>query len=364
MPEGRRDWGWLTLTLVASDLGAVLLAFWLAAALVWRTGVGINGGNDSDWLVLVMLPVLGVIFFAQGLYEPANLLVGAREFAGVFRASSYGLLAITVITFVLRWPLSRSWTVASWALMTGLVISLRHPADRRRAPAARPPDGARRHRRCRRGQHRPRRAGQPAGQRDAGGWHSRRLHPDRHTTARRAARGRAVVVTDGDDQPPAGARCDHRPAGAALGNAAGTHPGLGHPGQRVAGASVGRLLRHADRRRALQRAESRSAADAAQGAAVSGRARRQSRPRSGVGDRPAPRAVAGVAADGGLAAAPRRAVAPRPPAGPGRPGCQLRPPQLPLLGPLCLQPAGEAARAAERLAWPAEPGRSPPAHRG
>src|SRR5438874_12920452 len=103
MPEGRRDWGWLTLTLVASDLGAVLLAFWLAAALVWRTGVGINGGNDSDWLVLVMVPVLGAIFFAQGLYEPANLLVGAREFAGVFRASSYGLLAITVITFVLRW---------------------------------------------------------------------------------------------------------------------------------------------------------------------------------------------------------------------------------------------------------------------
>src|SRR6266550_4414607 len=125
MPEGRRDWGWLTLTLVASDLGAVLLAFWLAAALVWRTGVGINGGNDSDWLVLVMVPVLGLIFFAQGLYEPNNLLTGAREFAGVFRASSYGLLAITVITFVLRWPLSRSWTVASWALMTGLVIALR-----------------------------------------------------------------------------------------------------------------------------------------------------------------------------------------------------------------------------------------------
>ncbi len=125
MREGRRDWTWLTVTLVASDLGAVLLAFWLAATLVWRTGVGINGGNDSDWLVLAMVPVLGLIFFAQGLYEPANLLVGAREFAGVFRASAYGLLAITVIAFVLRWPLSRSWTVASWALMTGLVIALR-----------------------------------------------------------------------------------------------------------------------------------------------------------------------------------------------------------------------------------------------
>jgi FlaA1/EpsC-like NDP-sugar epimerase len=125
MPERRYDWGMLTLMLVVSDLGAVLVAFWLAAKLVWRPGLGINGGNDSDWLVLVMVPLLGLIFFAQGLYEPANLMVGAREFAGVFRASAYGLLAITVVTFVLRWPLSRSWTVASWALMTGLVIVLR-----------------------------------------------------------------------------------------------------------------------------------------------------------------------------------------------------------------------------------------------
>src|SRR2546430_17201473 len=98
MPEGRRDWGWLTLTLVASDLGAVLLAFWLAAALVWRTGVGINGGNDSDWLVLVMVPVLGAVLFAPGLYEPAQLLVGAREVARRLRARSYRLPAINGIT--------------------------------------------------------------------------------------------------------------------------------------------------------------------------------------------------------------------------------------------------------------------------
>src|SRR5438094_8107275 len=125
MADSRRDWRALVVVLAFSDLTAVLLAFWLSAALVWRPGVGINGGNDTDWLVLLMIPVLGLIFIAQGLYEPANLLVGAREFAGVFRASTYGLLAITVITFVLRWPLSRAWTVASWALMTGLVIAAR-----------------------------------------------------------------------------------------------------------------------------------------------------------------------------------------------------------------------------------------------
>ena len=136
MHDSGRDWRALTLALAVSDLVAVLLAFWLAAALVWRSGVGINGGNDTDWLVLLMLPVLGALFLVQGLYEPANLLVGAREFAGVFRACAYGLLAITIVTFVLRWPLSRAWTVVSWALMTTIVIAARL-GIRRIAAAAR-----------------------------------------------------------------------------------------------------------------------------------------------------------------------------------------------------------------------------------
>src|SRR5439155_8171522 len=125
MGDSRRDWRALIAVLAVSDLAAVLLAFGLAAALVWRPAIGINGGNDTDWLVLLMIPILGLIFVAQGLYDPSNLLVGAREFAGVFRASTYGLLAITVITFVLRWPLSRSWTVVSWGLMTVFVIAVR-----------------------------------------------------------------------------------------------------------------------------------------------------------------------------------------------------------------------------------------------
>jgi len=120
-----RDWRTLTVGLAISDVTAVLLAFWLTTTLVWRPGVGINGGKDTDWLVLLMLPVLGCLFLAQGLYEPANLLVGAREFGGVFRATTYGLLMLTLVTFALQWPLSRAWTVLSWGLMTVLVIALR-----------------------------------------------------------------------------------------------------------------------------------------------------------------------------------------------------------------------------------------------
>src|SRR5207302_794705 len=96
---------------VAREAGA--LGGKIAGAGGWRPGIGINGGHDTDWLVLLMLPVMGLLFLAQGLYEPANLMVGAREFGGVFRACAYGLLAVTIVTFVLRWPLSRAWTVLS-----------------------------------------------------------------------------------------------------------------------------------------------------------------------------------------------------------------------------------------------------------
>src|SRR5947199_25385 len=64
-------------------------------------------------------------FESGGAMVIVNTLLRKARFAAVFRASTYGLLAITVITFVLRWPLSRAWTVASWALMTGLVIAAR-----------------------------------------------------------------------------------------------------------------------------------------------------------------------------------------------------------------------------------------------
>ena len=123
MTESRRDWRLLTGALVGSDLVAVLLGFFLGALLVWRPGVGINGGNDTDWLVALTLPMLAALFLAQGLYDPSNLMVGAREFGAVVRASAYGLVAVTVVTFILRWPLSRSWTVISWTLLTLFAIA-------------------------------------------------------------------------------------------------------------------------------------------------------------------------------------------------------------------------------------------------
>jgi lipopolysaccharide/colanic/teichoic acid biosynthesis glycosyltransferase len=120
-----RDWRLLTAALLLSDLAAMLVAFYLASLVVWKRGVGINGGNDSDWLIAVMVPVLVLLFYWGGLYDPANLLVGAREFGGVFRSSAYGLVLLTLITFVLRWPLSRSWAVLSWAFLTLFVIAAR-----------------------------------------------------------------------------------------------------------------------------------------------------------------------------------------------------------------------------------------------
>src|SRR5207253_1537698 len=75
-------------------------------------------------------------FESGGAMVIVNTLLRKAPVAAVFRASTYGLLAITVITFVLRWPLSRSWTVASWGLMTVFVIAERF-GIRRIAAAAR-----------------------------------------------------------------------------------------------------------------------------------------------------------------------------------------------------------------------------------
>ena len=48
MGDSRRDWRALMAVLAVSDLAAVLLAFGLAAALVWRPAIGINGGAPCE----------------------------------------------------------------------------------------------------------------------------------------------------------------------------------------------------------------------------------------------------------------------------------------------------------------------------
>jgi lipopolysaccharide/colanic/teichoic acid biosynthesis glycosyltransferase len=114
MPK-ERAWWVLIGSLVVVDLAAVLIALNMGAWLSSRPAFGQRGTPDWSFTLLV-LPVFGLIFLAEGLYARENLLGGTREYAAVFRACTYGLLAIVLVSFVSKRTISREWIVLSWAL--------------------------------------------------------------------------------------------------------------------------------------------------------------------------------------------------------------------------------------------------------
>jgi lipopolysaccharide/colanic/teichoic acid biosynthesis glycosyltransferase len=113
-------WRFLVGSLVLLDAGFVLLGLNLAAWLAAHPVFG-SRGTPGWGFILLMLPVFALIFVAQGLYDPAKLLGGTREYEAVFRACTYGLVAMVLVSFVSRRIVSREWIVVSWACTAVLV---------------------------------------------------------------------------------------------------------------------------------------------------------------------------------------------------------------------------------------------------
>jgi lipopolysaccharide/colanic/teichoic acid biosynthesis glycosyltransferase len=111
-----RQWRYLALVLSAIDLlcllGAILIAGWLAS----RPPLGATDNRASVPLLLTALPLLWAVFLTQGLYSRQNLLGGTHEYAAVFRACTYGVLGLVVLTFAVHAQVSRAWVVFSWLL--------------------------------------------------------------------------------------------------------------------------------------------------------------------------------------------------------------------------------------------------------
>jgi lipopolysaccharide/colanic/teichoic acid biosynthesis glycosyltransferase len=119
-----RPWRFLIGSLVVVDVLAVVIGLKLAAWLASQPVLGSRGTPDWSFILLV-LPVFSALFAAQGLYDPQNLLGGTREYSAVFRACTYGLLAIVLVSFVSRRIVSREWIALAWALAAILVGSER-----------------------------------------------------------------------------------------------------------------------------------------------------------------------------------------------------------------------------------------------
>ena len=121
----RAQWSLLIAGLLIADLIAGLAGFQLAARLTMQHGLGSNMSAEYWQVVLLLLPVELAIFWSQGLYDRRLLLRGTREYSGVVRGAAIGLLVLVLVTFAVRLPISRQWTVLSWLLVGAFAGGLR-----------------------------------------------------------------------------------------------------------------------------------------------------------------------------------------------------------------------------------------------
>jgi lipopolysaccharide/colanic/teichoic acid biosynthesis glycosyltransferase len=116
--------------LLIADLLSGFAGFLLAARLTHQAGLG-SHISAQYWLVVsLLLPVELALFWSQGLYDRHFLLRGTREYSGVIRGAAIGLLVLVVVTFAVRLPISRQWTVLSWLLVAAFAGTLRFAVRR------------------------------------------------------------------------------------------------------------------------------------------------------------------------------------------------------------------------------------------
>ena len=122
--RSKREWHVLVIGLVVSDLLGVLGGFSIANLMRSRAA-------EQYWLHMwLMVPVFMFLFLYQGLYDRHNLLSGTREYRGVARAGSFGLVALILISFMVRRQPSREWVLLSCALVALLVFASRFTVRR------------------------------------------------------------------------------------------------------------------------------------------------------------------------------------------------------------------------------------------
>jgi FlaA1/EpsC-like NDP-sugar epimerase len=122
--RSKREWHALVAGLIVSDLVGVLGGFSVANLMRSRAA-------EQYWLHMwLMVPVFMFLFLYQGLYDQQNLLSGTREFRGVARAGAFGLVALILVSFMVRSQPSREWVLLSCALAAFLVFASRFAVRR------------------------------------------------------------------------------------------------------------------------------------------------------------------------------------------------------------------------------------------
>jgi exopolysaccharide biosynthesis polyprenyl glycosylphosphotransferase len=119
-----KQWLFLRIIIVITDILVVGIAFRLAYWIRFEIPLGIF---DEDaiiaveyyqMLVLILIPTWLVLYSFHGLYQKKNLLGGIKEYDNVFRASSFGILLVIILGFLIpTLPIARGWLTIAWPLV-------------------------------------------------------------------------------------------------------------------------------------------------------------------------------------------------------------------------------------------------------
>ena len=115
------QWRLLTVALIINDILMIGLAFILAFLI--RFSMDLSFFREDVFysypyyqtLSLILIPVWLLIFTLNGLYRRNNLLGGTEEYSLVFRATSTGMFAVIVLSFLYTdFILARGWLILAW----------------------------------------------------------------------------------------------------------------------------------------------------------------------------------------------------------------------------------------------------------
>lgn len=126
-----RETQWLIfrIFLLISDVVMVGIAFRLAYWIRFEIPLGIfedDAVTSIEYyqlLTFVLIPIWLILFSFHGLYQKKKLLGGIHEYDKVFRASSFGILIVIILGFLIpALPIARGWLTIAWPLAVFIPI--------------------------------------------------------------------------------------------------------------------------------------------------------------------------------------------------------------------------------------------------
>ncbi len=117
------QWRLFTLSLLINDLVMVGIAFRVAYYIRFEADISLFRAtvypvfDFYQSLVLILIPVWIIIFWATGLYNRQKLLGGPQEYSLVFNATTIGMFAVISGGFLLpEFIFARGWLILAWLL--------------------------------------------------------------------------------------------------------------------------------------------------------------------------------------------------------------------------------------------------------